>query len=90
MADDRKPGTAGPGTNDTTEYSPSRAPETREHAEERDAEVKDPRLIPGGIGGARTGTGMETLDRDVVPSGGSDLELTDYGHVDETSRPEND
>ena len=49
---------------DTSEYSSSKAPETQEHAEEG-ADMKDPRLIPGG---AQPRTpfpqGMPALDQD--------------------------
>jgi hypothetical protein len=30
---------------------------------------------------------MASLDRDTVPNGATDTGLTDYGDVDETSRP---
>lgn len=55
---------------DTSEYSPTKAPETAEYAEERDP-VVDSRLIPGGAE-PRTNSpqGMEGLDRDQLPSGG--------------------
>jgi hypothetical protein len=52
---------------DTSEYAPSKAPETRREAEERDG-VSDTRLIPGGAE-PRTHTpqGMESLDRADTP-----------------------
>ena len=52
---------------DSSEYSSSKAPETREPAEERDQAV-DPRLIPGGAE-PRTPSqqGMAGLDREPVP-----------------------
>lgn len=63
---------------DTSEYSPSKAPETREHAEEHDHEV-DPRLIPGGAEPrTHTDQGMAGLDRDTVPNFATDSELTRY------------
>ncbi len=63
MADD-KPG----GKKDTSEYSASKAPETKVSAEERDG-VHDPRLHPGGSTGAPVDPGMSSLDRDDVPGG---------------------
>ena len=59
-------------TKDTAEYSSSKAPETKEHAEERD-DVVDTRLIPGGAE-PRTHTqqGMAGLDRDAVPNRAED------------------
>ena len=52
---------------DTSEYAPSKAPETREEAEERDG-ISDSRLIPGGAE-PRTHTpqGMDGLDRADTP-----------------------
>jgi hypothetical protein len=52
---------------DTSEYAPSKAPETRREAEERDG-ISDTRLIPGGAE-PRTHTpqGMESLDRADTP-----------------------
>ena len=54
---------------DTTEYSGSKAPETRQEAEERTG-VSDARLIPGGARGAKQDPGMSGLDRDQAVSGG--------------------
>ena len=54
---------------DTTEYSGSKAPETRQEAEERTG-VRDERLIPGGARGAKADPGMSGLDRDQAASGG--------------------
>jgi len=52
---------------DTSEYSPSKAPETQQHAEERD-EFADPRLIPGGAEPrTHTAQGMAGLDHDALP-----------------------
>ena len=54
---------------DTSEYSSTKAPETREPAEERDP-VVDSRLIPGGAEPrSDTQQGMAGLDRDDLPSG---------------------
>jgi hypothetical protein len=61
MADPKK-------KDDTSEYSSSKAPETREHAEERDTAI-DARLQPGGAHGTPDPTGMSGLDRDEVPNG---------------------
>lgn len=63
---------------DTSEYSSTKAPDTRDAAEERE-EFSDPRLIPGGAE-PRTHTqqGMAGLDRDTVPSGASDTGQTRY------------
>jgi hypothetical protein len=58
------------GPSDATDYSSTKAPETRDHAEERDGQPSDPRLIPGGAHGAAADPGMSSLDRDVSPSGG--------------------
>jgi hypothetical protein len=63
---------------DTSDYSPTKAPETAEHAEERDP-VVDSRLIPGGAE-PRTHTpqGMEGLDRKQLPGGDADSATTDH------------
>ncbi len=47
---------------DTSEYSASKAPETRKQAEENET-VKDARLQPGGATGSPTPQGMAALDR---------------------------
>jgi hypothetical protein len=52
---------------DTTEYSSSKAPETRVHAEEKDG-VKDMRLIPGGATGSPTQQGMAGLHNEPSPN----------------------
>jgi hypothetical protein len=63
---------------DTSEYSSSKAPETREHAEERDPYV-DSRLIPGGAEPrTHTDQGMAGLDRTAVPNGATDTGQTRY------------
>jgi hypothetical protein len=61
---------------DSSEYSPSKAPETREHAEEQDP-VVDSRLIPGGAE-PRTHTqqGMAGLDPDALPGAAADSDQT--------------
>jgi hypothetical protein len=63
---------------DSSEYSSSKAPETREFAEERDPAV-DSRLIPGGAE-PRTPTpqGMAGLDRETVPNEARDSGQTRY------------
>jgi hypothetical protein len=52
---------------DTSEYSSSKAPETKEQAEERKP-TPDDRLLPGGAMGTPEPTGMSALDRDQVPN----------------------
>ncbi|OFW05100.1 MAG: hypothetical protein A3H96_06230 [Acidobacteria bacterium RIFCSPLOWO2_02_FULL_67_36] len=60
MADDR--------TRDTSDYSSSKAPETRAHARERAGSYSDWRLIPGGRSGSEVSVGMDSIDRESVPS----------------------
>lgn len=48
---------------DTAEYSSSKAPETRKHAEEKET-TRDWRLQPGGANGSPTQQGMAALDRE--------------------------
>jgi hypothetical protein len=64
---------------DTSEYSSSKAPETREHAEERKGNLDDPRLVPGGARGTNHPQGIDALDRDTVPNGAADPGVTRYG-----------
>lgn len=47
--------------NDTSEYSATKAPETRREAEERES-TPDMRLIPGGERGTPTAQGMAGLE----------------------------
>lgn len=54
---------------DTTEYSGSKAPETRREAEEQNG-PSDTRLIPGGAHGSSADVGMSGLDRGATVSGG--------------------
>ena len=63
---------------DTSEYAPSKAPETRDEAEERVSQP-DSRLIPGGAE-PRTDSaqGMAGLDRETVPNGATDTGQTRY------------
>ena len=63
---------------DSSEYSSSKAPETREPAEERD-ETVDSRLIPGGAEPrTHTAQGMAGLDRETVPNHATDSGQTRY------------
>lgn len=83
MSDERKDtappvGGKGVGTNDTTEYSASKAPETAAEAEEP-TPYSDMRLIPGGRRGATAPVGMHAMDRDDVPSGARELGQVRYG-----------
>lgn len=52
---------------DTSEYSSSKAPETREQADEKTSQPDD-RLLPGGALGTPEATGMSGLDRAQVPN----------------------
>jgi hypothetical protein len=93
MADEiispKKSKESGPGTDDTTEYAPSRAPETREHAEDRSPDsVTDDRLLPGGSHGAAGDVGMSGLHRETVPNGAASPEQEDFGQVDVSSKPD--
>lgn len=70
--DPKKSTESGPGTNDTTGYAPSKAPDTRAHAEDRAPDsVVDDRLFPGGRHGASADVGMSSLNRDPGPGGSS-------------------
>ncbi|CAN5655906.1 hypothetical protein BH18ACI5_BH18ACI5_05900 [soil metagenome] len=55
--------------NDTSEYSSTKAPETRPAAEERDGESA-PTLIPGGAHASPTAQGMAGLDKEDPSQGG--------------------
>jgi hypothetical protein len=70
MADDAK--------TDTGEYAPTKAPETREHAEEK-ATQPDSRLKPGGAHGSPVTIGMDALDRDQVPNNATKSEQLRMG-----------
>jgi hypothetical protein len=62
---------------DTSEYSSSKAPETRREAEEKDG-ISDTRLIPGGAEPkTHTPQGMEGLDRADVPGMDDEREHSD-------------
>lgn len=87
IIDPKKAKVSGPGTDDTTEYAPSKAPETRAHAEDRSPEaVCDPKLLPGSKHGSPADVGMSGLDRSTVPNEAASPEQTDFGQVDVTSK----
>lgn len=67
------------GPSDATDYSASKAPETQKEAAERRPHYSDYRLIPGGARGAPVDTGMSSLNRDVVISGGMTTGQQDFG-----------
>ena len=69
---------------DTTQYSASKAPETRREAEERET-IRDFRLIPGGRHGSHEAIGMAALERDDVPSEGDGLDLVKSGDSPENA-----
>ena len=75
MAEQRKP--------DTSEYSASKAPETKEHVENREpvADFSDWRLIPGGRHGSPAPNGMNALHRSEVPSGATPPKQTSFGDI---------
>jgi hypothetical protein len=70
MDDQKKP--------DTSEYSASKAPETRREAEEQET-VRDFRLIPGGKHGSEQAIGMSAMDRDDVPNHGENPGVEKFG-----------
>ena len=70
---------------DTTEYSGSKAPETRREAEEKTG-PSDERLIPGGPRGAKTDVGMSSLDRDSTVSGGRSTGQEHFGDTTTENR----
>ena len=74
------------GPSDATDYSSSKAPETRTAAEGRHEHPTDPRLKPGGARGAKNDPGMSSLDRDETLSGGQSTGQEDYGQP-ATKRP---
>ncbi len=78
-ADGPADGVRGPAARGRTgDYSATKAPENRPHVETETADG-DPSLRPGGAQGAGADVGMSGLDRDPVPSKGSDLGHVDYG-----------
>lgn len=63
---------------DTSEYAPSKAPETRDEAEEKVSQP-DPRLLPGGAEPkTHSQQGMAGLERDDVPNRATDTGQTRY------------
>jgi hypothetical protein len=67
---------------DTSEYSASKAPETRKEAENREPQnFADWRLIPGGKHGSPEPSGMNALHRGDVPSGADRPGLTKFDDV---------
>ena len=58
------------GKHDTTDYSASKAPETRPAVESR-VPAGDSRLLPGGAHGSPADVGMSAVDRADLPSGGT-------------------
>ena len=65
---------------DTTEYSGSKAPETRREAEEQNG-LSDDRLRPGGPRGSSADVGMSGFDRDSAVSGGESTGQERFGDV---------
>jgi hypothetical protein len=74
------------GPSDPTDYSSTKAPETRNEAEERDEHPSDPRLHPGGVHGTKVDPGMSSLDRDEHVTDGQSTGQEDYGRP-ATKRP---
>jgi hypothetical protein len=70
------------GPSDPTDYSASKAPETRREAEEEHPHPSDPRLWPGGARGTAADPGMSSLDRDTPPSGGRSPQQQDFGSTE--------
>ena len=67
---------------DTSEYSASKAPETRKEAENREPRnFADWRLIPGGKHGSPEPSGMNALHRSDVPSGADRPGLTRFDDI---------
>jgi len=66
MANDTNEPRRGP--SDATDYSSTKAPETRAAAENQAGTPVDSRLHPGGAHGAPADPGMSSLDEDAVPS----------------------
>lgn len=62
----------------TTDYSASKAPETKAEAEEK-VSTPDMRLIPGGSHGADADIGISAMERHEVPSGALSTGQARYG-----------
>jgi hypothetical protein len=80
MADDTSQQRRGP--SDATDYSASKAPETRKEAEEEHPHPSDNRLHPGGAHGAAADPGMSSLDRDKHPTGARSPGQQDFGSTE--------
>ena len=78
MADEGAQKNPDGGKADTTDYSASKAPETRAEGEERES-TPDERLLPGGAQGSPVSVGMPAMDRADVPSGAAKPEELDMG-----------
>jgi hypothetical protein len=66
------------GPSDTTDYSSTKAPETRNEAEEEHPHPSDTRLQPGGAHATKWDPGMSSLDRDETIAGGQSSGQEDY------------
>ena len=60
------------GPSDGADYSSTKAPETRDEAEEERSRPSDSRLQPGGAHPTQWDPGMSSLDRGETISGGHD------------------
>ena len=69
------------GPSDATDYSSTKAPETRKEAEEHHEHPSDPRLLPGGAHGAKGDPGMSSLDRNDTISGPRSTGQEDFGQL---------
>ena len=62
------------GSSDATDYSSTKAPETRNEAEEEHSHPRDSRLQPGGAHPTKWDPGMSSLDRGEATSTGHSSE----------------
>ncbi len=69
---------------ETGEYSSSEAPEIRKHAEEREGNYSDWRLVPGGVHGLSLPQGIEALYRETVPGEATEPVQTRYPDAPKT------
>ena len=69
---------------DSGEYSSSEAPEIRKHAEEREGNYSDWRLVPGGARGSSLPQGIEALYRETVPGEATVPVQSRYAEAPET------
>ena len=74
------------GPSDATDYSSTKAPETRHEAEERHPQPSDTRLQPGGALGSPADPGMSSLERDEHPTGATRPGLEDFGSTENVPR----